>query len=124
MTVPDGVDYDSLDGQPSNLFFMIAAPESGSDVHLEVLSRLSMLLMDEDFRAELLKAADKDAFLAVVDKYENAKFPEEDVTKRMEPEAVPEKKGYRVLAVTACPTGIAHTYMAAEAIDKAGAKMG
>lgn len=81
MTVPDGVDYDSLDGQPSNLFFMIAAPESGSDVHLEVLSRLSMLLMDEDFRAELLKAADKDAFLAVVDKYENAKFPEETAEK-------------------------------------------
>lgn len=124
MTVPDGVDYDSLDGQPSNLFFMIAAPESGSDVHLEVLSRLSMLLMDEDFRAELLKAADKDAFLAVVDKYENAKFPEEDVTKRLEPETVPEKKGFRVLAVTACPTGIAHTYMAAEALEKAGAKMG
>ena len=69
MTVPDGVDYDSLDGQPSNLFFMIAAPESGSDVHLEVLSRLSMLLMDEDFRAELLKSADKDAFIEVVDKY-------------------------------------------------------
>lgn len=126
MTVPDGVDYDSLDGQPSNLFFMIAAPESGSDVHLEVLSRLSMLLMDEDFRAELLKAADKDAFLAVVDKYENAKFPEETAEKPEEKavEKAPEKKGFRVLAVTACPTGIAHTYMAAEALEKAGAKMG
>ena len=126
MTVPDGVDYDSLDGQPSNLFFMIAAPESGSDVHLEVLSRLSMLLMDEDFRAELLKAADKDAFLAVVDKYENAKFPEETAEKTEEKtvEKAPEKKGFRVLAVTACPTGIAHTYMAAEALEKAGAKMG
>ena len=104
---------------------MIAAPESGSDVHLEVLSRLSMLLMDEDFRAELLKAADKDAFLAVVDKYENAKFPEETAEKPEEKavEKAPEKKGFRVLAVTACPTGIAHTYMAAEALEKDGAKM-
>ncbi len=73
-----------------------------------------MLLMDEDFRAELLKAADKDAFLAVVDKYENAKFPEETAEKTEEKtvEKAPEKKGFRVLAVTACPTGIAHTYMA------------
>lgn len=118
MTVPEGVDYDSLDGQSSNLFFMIAAPESGSDVHLEVLSRLSMLLMDENFRAELLAAADKDAFLAVVDKYENEKFPEEVAQKASE------KTGYRILAVTACPTGIAHTYMAAEALEKEGAKMG
>ena len=102
MTVPDGVDYDSLDGQPSNLFFMIAAPESGSDVHLEVLSRLSMLLMDEDFRAELLKAADKDAFLAVVDKYENAKFPEETAEKPEEKavEKAPEKMGYALKAET------------------------
>lgn len=119
MTVPEGVDYDALDGQPSNLFFMIAAPESGSDVHLEVLSRLSMLLMDEDFRAELLAAGDKDKFLAVVDKYETAKFPEEAAEKKE-----PERTGYRVLAVTACPTGIAHTYMAAEALEKEGAKMG
>lgn len=120
MTVPDGVDYDALDGQPSNLFFMIAAPKSGSDVHLEVLSRLSMLLMDEDFRAELLSAGDKDKFLAVVDKYETAKFPDEAADKKEEPE----RTGYRVLAVTACPTGIAHTYMAAEALEKEGAKMG
>jgi PTS system fructose-specific IIC component len=119
MTVPAGVDYDALDGQPSNLFFMIAAPESGSDVHLEVLSRLSMLLMDENFRAELLAAKSKDAFLAVVDKFESEKFPDEA---KETPAA--SGTGYRILAVTACPTGIAHTYMAAEALEKEGAKMG
>lgn len=77
MTVPEGVDYDSLDGQPTNLIFMIAAPEGGSDVHLEVLSRLSMLLIDEDFRKELLASKNVDEFLKVCDKYEAAKFPEE-----------------------------------------------
>ena len=123
MTVPEGVDYDALDGQPSNLFFMIAAPESGSDVHLEVLSRLSMLLMDEDFRRELLDAKNKDSFLAVVDKYESIKFPDETAAKTDEPAPI-KKSGYRVLAVTACPTGIAHTYMAAEALEKAGEKLG
>ena len=71
MTVPDGVDYDSLDGQPSNLFFMIAAPEKGGDVHLEVLSRLSTILMDEQFRKDLLAAKDKKEFLSIIDKKEN-----------------------------------------------------
>lgn len=71
MVVPNGVDYDALDGAPSNLFFMIAAPEKGGDVHLEVLSRLSMLLMDEGFRAELLAAKNKDEFLKICDKYED-----------------------------------------------------
>lgn len=122
MTVPEGVDYDSLDGAPSNLFFMIAAPENGSDVHLEVLSRLSMLLMDENFRAELLAAKTTEDFLAVCDKYEAEKFPEETAEEEKTPEEV--KTGYRVLAVTACPTGIAHTYMAAEALEKAGEKLG
>ena len=73
MTVPDGVDYDSLDGQPANLFFMIAAPEKGADVHLKVLSRLSMLLMDENFRAELLAAKNADQFLDICSKYEMEK---------------------------------------------------
>ena len=77
MTVPDGVDYDSLDGQPANLFFMIAAPEKGADVHLEVLSRLSMLLMDENFRAELLAAKNADQFLDICSKYEMEKFADE-----------------------------------------------
>lgn len=125
MTVPDGVDYDSLDGQPANLFFMIAAPEKGADVHLEVLSRLSMLLMDENFRAELLAAKNADQFLDICSKYEMEKFADE-LGKATEDkkENAPEKTGYRVLAVTACPTGIAHTFMAAEALEKKGNEMG
>ena len=125
MTVPDGVDYDSLDGQPANLFFMIAAPEKGADVHLEVLSRLSMLLMDENFRAELLAAKDAEQFLDICSKYEMEMFADElgEATEDKK-ENAPEKTGYRVLAVTACPTGIAHTFMAAEALEKKGNEMG
>ena len=125
MTVPNGVDYDSLDGQPANLFFMIAAPEKGADVHLEVLSRLSMLLMDENFRAELLAAKNADQFLDICSKYEMEKFADElgEATEDKK-ENAPEKTGYRVLAVTACPTGIAHTFMAAEALEKKGNEMG
>lgn len=125
MTVPDGVDYDSLDGQPANLFFMIAAQEKGADVHLEVLSRLSMLLMDENFRAELLAAKNADQFLDICSKYEMEKFADElgEATEDKK-ENAPEKTGYRVLAVTACPTGIAHTFMAAEALEKKGNEMG
>ena len=148
MTVPEGVDYDSLDGQPTNLIFMIAAPEGGSDVHLEVLSRLSMLLIDEDFRKELLASKNVDEFLKVCDKYEAAKFPEEfakddkaedsKATDGQKADAASDKgtgkqnadaagskaPSYKVLAVTACPTGIAHTYMAAEALEKEGKKLG
>lgn len=161
MTVPEGVDYDSLDGQPTNLIFMIAAPEGDSDVHLEVLSRLSMLLIDEDFRKELLASKNVDEFLKVCDKYEAAKFPEEfakdeqsaddkatdgqkadaagsEGTGKQKADAAGSKgtgkqntdaagssaPAYKVLAVTACPTGIAHTYMAAEALEKEGKKLG
>lgn len=148
MTVPEGVDYDSLDGQPTNLIFMIAAPEGGSDVHLEVLSRLSMLLIDEDFRKELLASKNVDEFLKVCDKYEAAKFPEEfakdeqsaddkatdgqkadaagskGTGKQKADAAASKAPAYKVLAVTACPTGIAHTYMAAEALEKEGKKLG
>lgn len=117
MTVPEGVDYEALDDEPSNLLFMIAAPNDG-DVHLEVLSRLMTILMDEDFRAKLLAAKDKDEFLKVIDDMENEKFPDEPKAEVMSAD------GYKVLAVTACPTGIAHTYMAAEALEKAGEKLG
>lgn len=117
MTVPGGVDYEALDELPSNLLFMIAAPNNG-DVHLEVLSRLMTLLMDEDFRGKLLSAKDKDEFLTIINDMENEKYPDEP-----KPEIKP-PTGYRVLAVTACPTGIAHTYMAAEALEKAGEKLG
>lgn len=115
-TVPNGVDYESLDGKPSNLIFMIAAPMNG-DLHLEVLSRLTVMLMDAEFRQALLNAKTKKEFLDQINQMENKKFGAE------EPKA-PVKAGYRILAVTACPTGIAHTYMAAEALEKAGQEMG
>ena len=126
MTVPEGVDYGAPDGAPCKLLFMIAATTDG-DVHLEVLARMMQMLMDMDFTAQLKAAKTPEEFLAIIDAKETEKFPEE--TK--EPEAAPaaaapveKKAGYRVLAVTACPTGIAHTYMAAEALQKAGDEMG
>lgn len=117
MTVPNGVDYEAMDDEPSNLLFMIAAPNNG-DVHLEVLSRLMTILMDEDFREKLINAKDKDEFLAIIDDMENEKFPDEPK------EEVKSDERIKVLAVTACPTGIAHTYMAAEALEKSGKKLG
>lgn len=117
VTVPDGVDYESMDGKPSNLIFMIAAPPDG-DVHLEVLSRLMTILMDEEFRNELMSADSKEKFLDIIDAKEKEKYPDEPKVQTSS------SYGYRVLAVTACPTGIAHTYMAAEALEKAGKKMG
>lgn len=120
ITVPDGVDYDSPDGQPCKLIFMIAATLDG-DVHLEVLARLMQMLMHEDFTDKLKAAKSPAEFLKVIDDQETAQFPEEAGAA---PAAAPAKKGFRVLAVTACPTGIAHTYMAAEALAKAGDKMG
>lgn len=120
MTVPGGVDYEALDDEPSDVLFMIAAPDTNADVHLEVLSRLMTLLMDEDFRANLLSAKDTDEFLAVIDKAEKEKYPDEPTA----PAEAESTDRIKVLAVTACPTGIAHTYMAAEALEKAGKKLG
>ena len=119
ITVPAGISYGAPDGKPSRLLFMIAAPENG-DVHLEVLSRLMVLLMDETLRRELMAAKSADQFLSVLDRKETERFSEQEAT--IPPAA--ENKVCRVLAVTACPTGIAHTYMAAEALEKAAAKMG
>lgn len=119
ITVPNGVDYGAPDGNPCKLLFMIAATTDG-DVHLEVLARLMQMLMDEDFTAKLKAAKTAGEFLAIIDAKETEKFPEEASA----PTTATEKTGYRVLAVTACPTGIAHTYMAAEALVKAGEKMG
>lgn len=115
-----GVDYDSLDGAPANLFFMIAAPEGKNEIHLEVLARLSTILMDEEFRNSLINAKDKNEFLKLIDDKENEKFPEED---KKETNGDSGAK-YRVLAVTACPTGIAHTYMAAESLNNKAEEMG
>ena len=125
ITVPGGVDCDALDGQPSNLFFMIAAPAEGSDVHLEALSRLSTILMDAAFREKLLTAESVDVFLKAIDEKETEKYgaEEESAAQEEKPEA-PASTGYRVLAVTACPTGIAHTYMAAEALEEKGKELG
>ena len=109
-----GIDYDSLDGAPSNLFFMIAAPDGANDTHLEVLSRLSIILMDEIFRSSLINANSADEFLSLIDKTESEKFPEE--TKQNDSKEV--SKFPRILAVTAWPTGIAHTFMAAKALNK------
>lgn len=117
ITVPGGVDYGAPDGKPSDICFMIAAPLDG-DLHLEILSRLMVMLMEPEFCKDLRNAKTADEFLNIIDKKESEKYPEEKV------EEQPKKEGYRVLAVTACPTGIAHTYMAAEALEKAGEKMG
>lgn len=116
MVIKDGVDFDALDGEKVDLLFLIAAPDTKENVHLDVLSKLSALLMDENFTSELRHAKTPKEFLNICDKYENGKDePDEEAQT---------KKGYRILAVTACPTGIAHTYMAAEALEKAGEKMG
>ena len=118
VTVPGGVDYGAPDGLPSRLFFMIAAPREGGDVHLEMLSRLMVMLMDEDFCQKLLEAEDAETFLSLIDAQERSKYPDE-------PSAAPAEDAgrLRVLAVTACPTGIAHTYMAAEALEKKGREL-
>ena len=97
---------------------MIAAPESANNLHLEVLARLSTILMDEDFRESLINAKSKEEYLKLIDDKETEKFPDEPR------EVEKPKEGYRVLAVTACPTGIAHTYMAAESLEKKGKEMG
>ncbi len=117
ITVPNGVDYEALDGKNSDILFMIAAPLDG-DLHLEILSRLMVMLMEPEFCASLRGAKTADEFLSIIDKKEAEKYPEEPKAE------VPKKEGYRILAVTACPTGIAHTYMAAEALEKAGEKLG
>ena len=123
ITVPEGVDYGAPDGKPSNLVFMIAAPVDG-DLHLEVLSRLMTLLMDMELREELLGAANVDEFINAIDRKEKERYPEEDVQEQADVAEKEQKHGYDILAVTACPTGIAHTYMAAEALEKKAHEMG
>ena len=119
ITVKNGVDYGAPDGKPSDLLFMIAATEDG-DVHLEILSRLMVMLMDPDFTAKLRAAKCVDEFLQIIDAQEKIKYPNEEV----QPAAKEQPKGYKILGVTACPTGIAHTYMAAEALEKKAKEMG
>lgn len=127
MVLKDGVDFDSLDGEKVHIIFLIAAPDTKDNVHLEVLSRLSVLLMDESFTADLQRAATPQEFLAVIDAAETVR-EEKDAQKSGNQEPVAQQpaaqEDRRVVAVTGCPTGIAHTYMAAEALEKAGEKMG
>lgn len=124
--VPDGVDYEAFDGSLAHLIFMIAAPEGEADTHLEALSRLSTLLMVPGFKDGLIQAGSKEEFLSIIDKAETERFGEEKPAET-KPEVKAETKqadGYRVLAVTACPTGIAHTFMAAENLENVGKKLG
>lgn len=118
MVIRDGVDFDALDGEPVHLLFLIAAPDTKDNVHLDVLSKISMMLMDEVFTASLKNAADVKEFLAVIDKADDEKA---GVDERLTGGADAAKDQFVILAVTSCPTGIAHTYMAAEGLEKAAA---
>lgn len=121
MVVKDGMDFAALDGKPSRLFFMIAAPDSANDLHIQLLSKLAMMVMDPDFKEALINAKSVDEFLDIVNKKEasmDAPEEEEAPAETEEAKAPEAKKGFEVLAVTACPTGIAHTYMAAESLEQ------
>lgn len=123
MVIPNGVDFDSLDGEPVHLIFLIAAPNTKDNVHLDVLSKLSVLLMDEQFSEKLRRAKTAEEFLRIVDEAD-AEKPDVDEQLAAQTMEEKEKKSFRILAVTSCPTGIAHTYMAAEGIEKAAKRAG
>lgn len=116
MVVKDGVDFDSLDGEPVTLLFLIAAPNTEDNVHLDVLSKLSVLMMDENFADALRNAASVEEFRNIIDK---ADAEQNGIDERLAGSGAEEQKQATVLAVTSCPTGIAHTYMAAEGLEKA-----
>lgn len=118
MVVKDGVEFESLDGQPAHLFFLIAAPNTEDNVHLDVLSRLSVLLMDEDFTNKLRQATSVSEFKQVIEDAEKGSENEDDTTVEQT------NSGHYIVAVTGCPTGIAHTYMAAEALEKKAKELG
>ena len=115
MVAPDGVDYQSLDGEPAKLFFLIAAPNSEENVHLDVLAKLSAMLMDFEFTEKLIAAQSAEEFLALL---------EEKAGEKKEPVSTDTQKECKILAVTSCPTGIAHTYMAAEGLELAAKRLG
>lgn len=114
MVIPDGVNFNSLDGKDVKLLFLIAAPNTKDNVHLNVLSKLSSLLMNENFRNKLLYAKSKEEFLKIID----------DTESMQEKSKKDENEDYELLGITACPTGIAHTYMAAEGLENAGNEIG
>ena len=123
MVIKDGVDFDSLDGKPVDLLFLIAAPDTEDNIHLEVLSKLSMMLMDDDFTQSLKNASSVDEFMEIINKADEARPDLNEQFGGSEPEQ-PADKQVKILAVTGCPTGIAHTYMAAEGIEKAAKAKG
>lgn len=125
MVVKDGVEFESLDGTPAKIIFLIAAPNTEDNVHLQVLSKLSVMLMDEQFTNSLINAGSVDEFLNIIDSAEKAKDEKEAAKEAKAKEPVEVKKDdVFIVAVTACPTGIAHTYMAAEAIEKKAKELG
>lgn len=123
MVVKDGVDFESLDGTSAKIIFLIAAPNTEDNVHLQVLSKLSVMLMDEQFTNSLINAGSVDEFLNIIDSAEKAKDEKEAAKEAKEPVEV-KKDDVFIVAVAACPTGIAHTYMAAEAIEKKAKELG
>ncbi len=116
MVIKDGVDFESLDGEPVTLLFLIAAPDTKDNVHLDVLSKLSMMLMDEEFTKNLRNASTAEEFLEIIDKADEEK---KSVDERLSDITKADDSKVKILAVTSCPTGIAHTYMAAEGLEKA-----
>lgn len=120
IVLKNGIDYDSLDGEPVKLFFLIAAPDGENNLHLDVLARLSTILMDKEFKNKLINAKSADEFLSLIDYKENEKQLEEAKKK----DEISGVKSYKILAVTACPTGIAHTFMAAESLENEAKAMG
>ena len=121
MTIPDGIDFESMDGNPARLFFAIAAPDGGNDEHLMILSKLATMVMDPDFKEALIKASTKEEFLKIIDDKEDGKF-QAPASASSAPVATTDH--IQILAVTACPTGIAHTFMAAESLEQHAKKRG
>ena len=126
MTVPAGMDFEAMDGNPSRLFFEIAAPATGADVHLEVLSKLATMIMDPDFKEALIAAQSKEEFLSLIDAKEDGTFEAKKEAAPAQADAAPAPAAAtkKILAVTACPTGIAHTFMAAESLEQHAKKRG
>lgn len=122
MTIPDGIDFQSMDGNPARLFFAIAAPDGGNDEHLMILSKLATMVMDPDFKEALIKASTKEEFLKIIDDKEDGKFQAPADSANAAPAPVADH--IQILAVTACPTGIAHTFMAAESLEQHAKKRG
>ena len=122
MTIPEGIDFQSMDGNPARLFFAIAAPDGGNDEHLMILSKLATMIMDPDFKEALIKAKSKDEFLKLIDDKEDGKFQAPADSASAAPVSTADH--IQILAVTACPTGIAHTFMAAESLEQHAKKRG